>query len=90
MTKPLLRPFINKFTGEVKTLSRKDGKQLSKDWSMGKMTKNQDGNKVFRFELSADVTGKDGKVHRGTAIVDLTPHNGAVDLEGKDGNRDTK
>ncbi len=90
MTKPKLLPYINRFSGEIKTLPRKQGKELSEDWARAKMATNQNGERVFRFELNADVTGKDGKVHRGTAIVDLSPHDGPVELEAQDGNRDTK
>ncbi len=72
MTKALLRPFINRFTGDVKVMSKKDGSQLNEDWEMGKVVKNKDGKKVFRFKLDASMTDKRGKVHTGTAIVDLT------------------
>lgn len=72
MTKALLRPFINRFTGDIKIMSKKDGKELNEDWAVGKVVKNQQGEKVFRFHLSAPVKGRDGKVHMGTAIVDLT------------------
>lgn len=54
------------------------------------MATNQDGERVFRFKLSAPITGKDGKVHMGTAIVDLTPTDEPVELEGLDGIGNTK
>lgn len=90
MTKPQLLPYINRFNGEIKTLTRKQGKELNEDWARAKMATNQNGERVFRFELDAQVKGKDGKVHKGTAVVDLSPHDGPVELEVQDGNRDTK
>lgn len=81
MTKALLRPFINRFTGDIKVMSQKDGKQLSEDWAVAKVVKNKQGEKVFRFHLSSPVTGPDGKVHMGTAIVDLTENHEPVELE---------
>lgn len=72
MTKAILYPFINRFTGDVQVLSKKDGKQLNEDWEHAKVVKNDKGEKVFRFKISAPLTGRDGKVHMGTAIVDLT------------------
>jgi hypothetical protein len=90
MTKAKLLPYINQFTGEVKTLPRKEGNQLNEDWARAKMVTNQEGERVFRFKISAPITDKDGKVHVGTAIVDLTPHDEPVELEGLDGNRNTK
>ena len=91
MTKALLRPFINRFTGEIKIMSKKDGKQLSEDWAVGKTVKNKQGEKVFRFHLSAPVTGRDGKVHMGTAIVDLTEtETPAEELEAVNEQPDTK
>ena len=54
------------------------------------MATNQDGDKVFRFHLNAEVTGKDGKKHMGTAVVDLTPNDVPVELEAKNGKRKSK
>lgn len=90
MTKAKLFPFINRFTGDIKVMSRKDGKNLNEDWAGARMAKNAAGEKVFRFELDATVTGKDGKVHKGTAIVDLTEIETEVELEAVNGERDTK
>lgn len=90
MTKAKLLPYINRFTGEIKTLPRREGNKLNEDWSKARMATNQEGERVFRFELDANVEGRDGKIHKGTAIVDLTPHELPVELEGQDGNRDTK
>ena len=80
MTKAKLLPYINRFTGEIKTLTKKQGKKLNEDWSHAKMAKNEKGESVFRFELSSPVIGKDGVVHMGTAVVDL------VEVEAEDGN----
>jgi hypothetical protein len=90
MTKAKLLPYVNRFTGEVKTLPRKEGKLLNEDWARAKMVTNQDGDRVFRFKLDASVRGRDGKLHNGTAIVDLTPTDEPVELEGLNGNRDTE
>lgn len=90
MTKAKLLPYINRFNGEVKVLSRKDGKQLNEDWARAKMATNEKGERVFRFELDATVTGKDGKVHKGTAIVDLSENDEPVELEAINGKRNTK
>lgn len=90
MTKAKLLPYINRFTGEVKTLAKKDGIKLNEDWARAKVVTNQDGKRVFRFKLSAPVTGSDGKTHMGTAIVDLSEQDEPVELEGQDGNRDTE
>lgn len=54
------------------------------------MVTNKQGERVFRFHLSAPVTGKDGKVHMGTAIVDLTENTEPVELEAVDGKPDPK
>lgn len=72
MTKAKLLPYINRFTGDIKIMSRKDGMQLSEDWARAKMATNDKGVRVFRFKLDASVVGKDGKTHMGTATVDLT------------------
>lgn len=90
MTKALLRPYINRFTGEIQIMTKKQSKELSEDWAIGKVVKNQQGEKVFRFHLSAPVTGRDGKVHVGTAIVDLTETDDPVDLEVAHGKRNSK
>lgn len=90
MTKAKILPFINRFTGEIKTLTRKEGKQLNEDWARAKMVTNQEGKRVFRFKLSSPVTGSDGKTHMGTAIVDLSEQDESVELEAVNGNTDTK
>lgn len=89
MTKAKLLPYINRFTGDVKTLPKKEGNKLSEDWARAKMVTNSEGKRVFRFKLSAPVVGRDGKTHMGTAIVDLSEQEPG-ELEGKDGNTDTK
>lgn len=71
MTKAKLYPHINRFSGEMKVLSKKAGKELNEDWERAKVVKNEKGEQVFRFKLSSPVTGPDGKVHMGTAVVDL-------------------
>lgn len=91
MTKAKVYPYINRFSGEIQIMTKKQGKTLSEDWAVAKVVKNQDGEKVFRFHLSAPVKGRDGKVHMGTAIVDLTEQEmPAEELEAANGKRDTK
>ena len=90
MTKAKLYPYINRFNGEIQIMTKRQGKELNEDWAVAKVVKNQQGEKVFRFHLSAPVTGKDGKVRMGTAIVDLTESNEPVELEAADGKRDTE
>jgi len=87
MTKAKLLPFINRFTGDVKVMSRKDGKELNEDWARAKMATNDKGERVFRFKLDASHTDKHGKVHIGTAIVDLSETDEPVELEAQDGKR---
>lgn len=90
MTKPKVYPFINRFNGEIQIMTKKQGKELNEDWARAKMVTNQEGKRVFRFKLNAPVTGRDGKVHMGTAIVDLTEQEMPEELEAADGKRDTK
>ena len=84
MTKRKVYPYINRFTGEIQIMNRTQGKELSEDWARAKMVTNKQGERVFRFHLSSPVTGPDGKVHMGTAIVDLTENNEPVELEAVD------
>lgn len=90
MTKAKLLPFINRFTGDVKVMSRKEGKTLNEDWARAKMAVNDKGESVFRFQLSSPVVGPDGKTHMATAIVDLSETDQPVELEAQDGERNTK
>ena len=91
MTKALLRPYINRCTGHIKIMTKKQGKELSEDWAIAKVVKNQEGEKVFRFHLNAEVKDRNGKIIMGTAIVDLTESDiPAEELEAANGKRDTK
>lgn len=90
MTKAKLLPYINRFTGDIKVMSKKDGKNLNEDWARAKMATNQEGKRVFRFKLDASVQGRDGKTHMGTAIVDLTESDVPLELEGVNEQPDTK
>lgn len=91
MTKPNLYPFINRFTGDIEIMTKRQGSKLNEDWARAKVVKNQQGEKVFRFHLSAPVTGRDGKVHMGTAVVDLTEQEmPAEELEAANGKRVTE
>lgn len=90
MTKAKLLPYINRFTGEVKTLPKSQAKDLSEDWARAKMVTNIDGNRVFRFKLNTPVKGPDGRIHSGTAVVDLQETDYPIELEAIDGIRDTE
>lgn len=90
MTKAKLLPYINRFTGDVKTLSKSQGKHLNEDWSRAKVVKNDKGEKVFRFEISREVVGRDGKKHMGTAVVDLSEVETPIEGEVVDGIRDSE
>jgi hypothetical protein len=72
MTKAKLLPYINKFNGEIQIMTKRQGKELNEDWARAKVVTNSDGEKVFRFELSSPVKGRDGRIHTGIATVDLT------------------
>lgn len=91
MTKKKVYPYINRFNGEIQIMTKSQGKELNDDWARAKMVTNQEGERVFRFHLSAPVTGPDGKVHMGTAIVDLTEADVPLEeLEAANGKRDTE
>lgn len=90
MTKAKQLPYINKFTGDIKIMTKSQGKHLSEDWARAKMVTNNEGKRVFRFHLSAPVQGRDGKTHMGTAIVDITETEQPVEGEVINGNGNTK
>lgn len=75
--------YVNKFTGDIKVVTKQSAKQLSEDWAKARMATNREGKKVFRFELSAPVKAKDGKRVMGTAVVDVseTGEQEVVDVE---------
>lgn len=79
---------MNRFTGDIQPLTKAQGKLLNEDWERAKVVRNQEGKKVFRFKLNAPVSGKDGKQHMGTAIVDLVEIEQPV--EGASGERNTE
>lgn len=79
-------PFVNKFNGEVKVMTKSQGKHLSEDWARAKVVKNDEGVSVFRFHLAAPVKGDDGKIHAGVATVDISE----VEGTDTDGNQDSK
>lgn len=91
MTKKKVYPYINRFSGEIQIMTKTQAKELSEDWARAKMVTNQEGKRVFRFKLDASVKGRDGKMHMGTAIVDLTESDiPAEELEAANGERNTK
>lgn len=71
MTKTKLYPYINRVSGDVKTLTKFEGAKLGKDWHRGKVTNNEKGEKVFRFEIATNLKDKNGKVQSVVATVDL-------------------
>jgi hypothetical protein len=67
-----LYPFVNKYSGEVKILTKSSGKKLSEDWARAKMAVNDKGEDVFRFKIATSFVDKNGKTQTGTAIVDIS------------------
>jgi hypothetical protein len=64
-------PFLNKFTGAIQIMTKAQGKDLSEDWAIPKVVKNDKNETVYRFELAAEVKDRDGKVQSGIATVDI-------------------
>lgn len=71
MSTTKLYPFINKFSGDVKTLTKNEGAKLNEDWHRGKLAKNEKGEKVFRFQIATQAPDKDGVMRNATAVVDI-------------------
>lgn len=71
MSKAKLYPYINMHTGDVETLTKKEGSKLNEDWHRGKMARNENGQKVFRFKIGTQVEDKDGKLRSAVATVDI-------------------
>lgn len=70
-------PYINRFTGDVKIVSKQSAKKLNEDYSKVQFTENEHGKRVMRFQLEG-------------ATVDVLENDKPVVLEANDGNRDTK
>lgn len=64
--------YINKFTGDIKMLTKSEGKKLNEDWGQGKMAKNEKGESVYRFHIATPVVDANGKTHQGVAVVDIS------------------
>lgn len=64
--------YINKFTGDIKMLPKTEGNKLNEDWGMGKMATNEQGERVYRFHIATPVVDKNGKTHKGVAVVDIS------------------
>ena len=64
-------PYINKFSGEVQIMTKKQAEGLSEDWATPKVVKNNKGETVYRFELAAEFKDKDGRLKSGIATVDI-------------------
>jgi hypothetical protein len=43
MTKAKILPYINKVTGDLKALTRKEGKELNDDWERARVVTNERG-----------------------------------------------
>jgi hypothetical protein len=71
MTKAKQLPYINRFTGAIKIMTKRRGDMLSEDWERPKIVRNSEGKKVFRFKLSAPVKAPDGNMIMGTATIDV-------------------
>lgn len=65
-------PYINKFTGDLKMLSKRDGSKLNEDWARAKLAKNEKGERVFRFHIATPVVDNSGKTVMGVAVVDIS------------------
>jgi hypothetical protein len=76
MAKKLI-PYINRFNGDVKIVSKQSAKKLSEDYSKVQFTENEQGKRVMRFELEG-------------ATVDVLENEQPAELEASDGNRDTE
>lgn len=65
-------PYINKFSGDIQIMTKKQAAtELNEDWARPKVVKNNKGESVYRFELSAPFTDRDGKQQMGIATVDI-------------------
>jgi len=73
MAKRLI-PYVNRFNGDVKVVTKSGAKKLSEDYTPVKFVQNQEGEAVMRFELEG-------------ATVDIS-ENKTEAVE--DGNRSTK
>lgn len=82
-----LYPYINSFTGDVKTLTKNEGAKLNEDWHRGKLAKNAEGEKVFIFHIATQVPDKNGVLQSAIATVDIQEVKEEVI---DDGNRDSK
>lgn len=52
MTKAKIYLFNNRFTGEVKPLTKAEGKKLNEDWSRIKPATNEKGERVLRMKMN--------------------------------------
>lgn len=59
------------FSGDMQMLTREQGAKLNEDWQRGKPTRNDQGKKVFRFQIATTVTDMNGKEQSGVAVVDI-------------------
>ena len=68
-------PYIHRFSGDVRIVTKQSAKKLNEDWSPAEFTKNDLGQDVMRIELNG-------------ATVEISEH---TPMEGAhNGNQDTK
>lgn len=58
-------------TGDMQMITREQGAKLNEDWQRGKPVRNEQGQKVFRFNISTTVVDRNGKEQNGVAVVDI-------------------
>lgn len=80
-----LYPYVNMFTGDVKSLTKSQGARLSEDWRRGKLAENEKGEKVFRFHIATTVKDKNGESQQGVAVVDIQEIGSEEVIDGSDG-----
>lgn len=78
--KPKYLPYLNRFTGDVQIVTKKQAKELSEDWAAPQIVKNEQGKQVMRFQI------ENGGV---IATVDLQENEEPVEVA-PDGKRATK
>lgn len=52
MTKSKLIPYINRFNGDVKIVTKSQSRNLSEDYSKVEFIKNEKGERVMRLQLA--------------------------------------
>jgi hypothetical protein len=47
--------YVHQFTGDVKVVTKQEGKKLSEDWQRVQFVKNEEGKQVMRIQLNGAV-----------------------------------